>query len=55
MFSVPDGRMAIGLGIHGESGTSEDPLPAASQLADRLVDGFWPNVRPGRVTASPSS
>ena len=40
MFSVPDGRMAMGLGIHGEPGISEEPLPAASQLAARLVDGI---------------
>jgi dihydroxyacetone kinase len=39
MFSVPDGRMAVGLGIHGEPGISEEPMPAAAQLAARLVEG----------------
>ncbi len=39
LFSVPEGRMGVGLGIHGEPGVSEDDLPRASDLARRLVEG----------------
>nr|WP_280712893.1 dihydroxyacetone kinase family protein [Brevibacterium marinum] len=37
LFTVPDGQMAIGLGIHGEPGIDEVPLPSAVQLAELLV------------------
>lgn len=37
LFTVPDGSMAIGLGIHGEPGIGEVPLPTAIQLAELLV------------------
>lgn len=37
LFTVPDGRMAVGLGIHGEPGIDDVPLPTASELADLLV------------------
>jgi dihydroxyacetone kinase len=39
LFHVPDGKMAIGLGIHGEPGIDEQPLPSAADLAKTLVDG----------------
>ncbi|MGP9536406.1 dihydroxyacetone kinase family protein [Brachybacterium sp. AOP43-C2-M15] len=39
LFHVPDGRMAIGLGIHGEPGIDEVDMPSASELAKVLVDG----------------
>lgn len=39
LFTVPDGQMGVGLGIHGEPGVSESELPSASELARRLVDG----------------
>ncbi|TLU73426.1 dihydroxyacetone kinase family protein [Lichenicoccus roseus] len=38
LFSVPEGRMAIGLGIHGEPGIDEVPIPSAAELAAILVD-----------------
>jgi dihydroxyacetone kinase len=38
LFTVPAGRMAIGLGIHGEPGFAEVDLPTADGLADLLVD-----------------
>jgi dihydroxyacetone kinase len=31
--------MGVGLGIHGEPGIEDVPLPTASELASRLVDG----------------
>src|SRR5699024_7242852 len=39
LFHVPDGAMAIGLGIHGEPGIDEQPMPSAQELARILVDG----------------
>lgn len=43
VFSVPEGRMAIGLGIHGEPGLAETAIPSANGLAElfveRLLDG----------------
>ena len=38
LFTVPAGRMAIGMGIHGEPGIEECPLPTADGLARLLVD-----------------
>jgi dihydroxyacetone kinase len=40
LFTVPDGMMSVGLGIHGEPGISEQPLPTAGELARLLVDGL---------------
>jgi dihydroxyacetone kinase len=37
LFEVPPGRMAVGLGIHGEPGIAEESLPTADELAARLV------------------
>lgn len=38
LFTVPAGRMGVGMGIHGEQGIEEVGLPRASELADMLVD-----------------
>ncbi|QKJ20630.1 dihydroxyacetone kinase family protein [Microbacterium hominis] len=38
LFSVPEGRMAVGLGIHGEPGIDETDIPTADGLAELLVD-----------------
>lgn len=40
LFTVPDGRLGLGLGIHGEPGVSEDALGTADELARTLVDGL---------------
>ncbi|MFE4230591.1 dihydroxyacetone kinase subunit DhaL [Arthrobacter sp. NPDC056886] len=37
LFTVPEGQMSLGLGIHGEPGISEHPMPTASELAGLLV------------------
>ncbi|ROQ39660.1 dihydroxyacetone kinase [Frondihabitans sp. PhB188] len=37
LFTVPEGRMAVGLGIHGEPGISEQDVPTAAGLAELLV------------------
>lgn len=39
LFTVPEGTMGVGLGIHGEPGVADDPMPTAAALAERLVDG----------------
>ncbi|WP_067171886.1 dihydroxyacetone kinase family protein [Microtetraspora niveoalba] len=44
LFTVPGGRMGVGLGIHGEPGISEEDLPTADELARRLVDGVLAEV-----------
>lgn len=38
LFTVPDGQMGVGLGIHGEPGIADHPLAAAPELARLLVD-----------------
>jgi D-erythrulose 4-kinase len=38
LFSVPEGRMAVGLGIHGEPGIDETAIPTADGLAELLVE-----------------
>lgn len=40
LFTVPDGQLGLGLGIHGEPGVSETPLGTAEELARTLVDGL---------------
>ncbi|HET6504122.1 MAG TPA: dihydroxyacetone kinase family protein [Amycolatopsis sp.] len=37
LFTVPAGQMSVGLGIHGEPGIAEVPIPTASELAELLV------------------
>jgi D-erythrulose 4-kinase len=39
LFTVPDGQMGLGLGIHGEPGVAERNMPTAAGLAATLVDG----------------
>lgn len=38
LFTVGAGQMALGLGLHGEPGLSEQPLASAAELAMILVD-----------------
>lgn len=49
LFTVPDGQMGVGLGIHGEPGVAEANLPRAADLARRLVDGVLAEA-PGDTT-----
>ncbi|MFF2328728.1 MULTISPECIES: dihydroxyacetone kinase family protein [unclassified Streptomyces] len=37
LFTVPEGRMAVGLGIHGEPGMGEQDVPTADEAAELLV------------------
>lgn len=47
LFYVPEGRMAIGLGIHGEPGISEEGIPSADRLAEILVKRLLEEVPEG--------
>ncbi|KTS05246.1 dihydroxyacetone kinase family protein [Microbacterium testaceum] len=38
LFTVPEGFMSLGLGIHGEPGISDVPIPPAADLAALLVE-----------------
>ncbi|MDO4258799.1 MAG: dihydroxyacetone kinase family protein [Actinomycetaceae bacterium] len=40
LFTVPAGKMGIGLGIHGEPGVDEADLGTANEVADTLVEGL---------------
>ncbi|MEY8039211.1 dihydroxyacetone kinase family protein [Saccharopolyspora cebuensis] len=53
LFTVPDGKMGLGLGIHGEPGVSDVDLGSAEEVADVLVDGVLAEApsRGGRVGA----
>lgn len=39
LFTVPNGQMSVGLGVHGEPGIREVPRGSAAEVADLLVDG----------------
>ncbi|MHB1452313.1 MAG: dihydroxyacetone kinase subunit DhaK, partial [Coriobacteriia bacterium] len=52
LFTVEDGQMGLGLGIHGEPGIRDMNLPSAAELAKTLVDGVveeLPEVEGKRV------
>ncbi|MGP6170778.1 dihydroxyacetone kinase family protein [Microbacterium sp. A204] len=38
LFTVPEGHMSIGLGVHGEPGIEDAPLGTAKEIAKILVD-----------------
>jgi dihydroxyacetone kinase len=39
LFALPEGHMCLGLGIHGEPGLRDIPLPSAAELGEALVEG----------------
>ncbi|PTT64540.1 dihydroxyacetone kinase family protein [Arthrobacter sp. HMWF013] len=47
LFSVPEGRMAVGMGIHGEPGIDETDIPTADELAELLVAKLLTEVPEG--------
>ncbi len=47
LFEVPEGRMAIGMGIHGERGIDETDVPSADGLAALLVERLLDEVPEG--------
>ena len=40
LFTVPEGKMAVGMGIHGEPGIETRDLPTADELAELLVSSL---------------
>lgn len=50
LFQVPRGRMAIGLGIHGEPGIEETDIPTAAGLAELLVGKLLADAPRGNDT-----
>jgi D-erythrulose 4-kinase len=47
LFTVPEGRMAVGLGIHGEPGIDETEVPTADELAELFVSRLLEEVPAG--------
>ncbi|MDF7660953.1 dihydroxyacetone kinase family protein [Erwiniaceae bacterium L1_54_6] len=46
LFEVEKGRMALGMGIHGEPGIKEDDVPRADVLAEIFVDRLLGELPP---------
>lgn len=46
LFTVPEGRMGFGMGIHGEPGISEMAIPGANELAAMLVEHLLNDIPP---------
>lgn len=51
LFTVPEGRMAVGMGIHGEPGIDERDVPSARGLAELLVSSLL-EARPDHIAAA---
>jgi dihydroxyacetone kinase len=52
LFTVPEGRMAVGMGIHGEPGLRETDVPSADGLAELLVGELLAELPDGVDDAS---
>lgn len=50
LFTVPAGKMGLGLGIHGEPGVAEQDMPGAGALAHILVERLLAEVPAGAGT-----
>ncbi|WP_129787151.1 dihydroxyacetone kinase family protein [Promicromonospora panici] len=44
LFTVPDGMMSVGLGIHGEPGIRDVPMGSAAEIAEILVSELLRDV-----------
>ncbi|WP_413316574.1 dihydroxyacetone kinase family protein [Agrococcus sp. 1P02AA] len=47
LFTVPEGKMAVGLGIHGEPGIDEVDVPTADELAELFIEKLLEEVPDG--------
>jgi dihydroxyacetone kinase len=47
LFTVEDGQMAVGLGIHGEPGIGQIPIPSANGVASMLVTRLLEEIPAG--------
>jgi dihydroxyacetone kinase len=52
LFTVPEGRMAVGLGIHGEPGIGEQDVPTADELAELFVTSLLAELPAGVAPVS---
>lgn len=50
LFTVPEGMMGFGMGIHGEPGISDVPVPSAQQLASMFADALMREI-PAELTS----
>ncbi|GLY60231.1 erythrulose kinase [Pectobacterium carotovorum subsp. carotovorum] len=50
LFTVPEGMMAVGMGIHGEPGIRDVPISTADELAELLVSSLLKEVPQGITT-----
>lgn len=55
LFTVPEGRMAVGMGIHGEPGIGETDIPTADELAELMVTKLLAEIPEGIDTNKGSS
>ncbi|WP_312363280.1 dihydroxyacetone kinase family protein [Ensifer sp.] len=53
LFTVPKGEMALGLGIHGEPGISEEKIVSATELAKLLVGKLLAERPAGTAKVAP--
>ncbi|MGK9148153.1 dihydroxyacetone kinase family protein [Plantibacter flavus] len=51
LFTVAEGRMAVGMGIHGEPGIDETDVPTADELAALLVSSLLAELPDGVTEA----
>jgi len=51
LFTVPEGRMGVGIGIHGEPGIGEVDVPTADGLAELLVTSLLAELPDGIAEA----
>lgn len=51
LFTVPAGRMGVGMGVHGEPGISEAAVPPAAGLAELLVTTLLAEARADATVA----
>jgi dihydroxyacetone kinase len=47
LFEVPPGRMAVGMGVHGEPGIREQEVPSADELAQLFSESLLGERPPG--------
>ncbi len=51
LFTVPEGRMGVGIGIHGEPGIDETDVPTANGLAELFVSTLLAELPEGIASA----
>jgi dihydroxyacetone kinase len=54
-FSIDEGDMEIGMGIHGEPGVHRGPLKSANEIADALLDPILDDIKATPAIACRSS